>query len=409
MNERKTMKHLTIGIFALLCINCYGQPYSKSWKDLNYASDSFQYHRLDIYLPVIEKPTYPVVISIYGSAWFGNNLKGSDLATFGKALLDAGFAVVTPNHRSSMDAKFPAQIQDIKAVIRFIRTNAAKYQIDTSFIGINGFSSGGHLSALAGTSRFTKQFTVGSTTYDIEGNVGSDTTVSSSVHAVVDWSGPTDLLVLDSCRSTPLHDGANSPESLLIGGSVQDNQDKAMLANPITYIDANDPPFLILHGDADQTVPSCQSTLLFDALQKANVPSQLVLIPNAQHGTGMFSEKYFKMMIDFFTTISGMTAVDVKESKNSSKFSSFSNYPNPFNPSTTIEYSLKDDSIIEIKIFDNFGRLVRSLFKGQSTSGTHNLAWDGRDDNDKQLSSGLYYYQIKSETFSSANKMLLLK
>ena len=403
------MKHLTIGIFALLCINCYGQPYSKSWKDLNYASDSFQYHRLDIYLPVIEKPTYPVVISIYGSAWFGNNLKGSDLATFGKALLDAGFAVVTPNHRSSMDAKFPAQIQDIKAVIRFIRTNAAKYQIDTSFIGINGFSSGGHLSALAGTSRFTKQFTVGSTTYDIEGNVGSDTTVSSSVHAVVDWSGPTDLLVLDSCRSTPLHDGANSPESLLIGGSVQDNQDKAMLANPITYIDANDPPFLILHGDADQTVPSCQSTLLFDALQKANVPSQLVLIPNAQHGTGMFSEKYFKMMIDFFTTISGMTAVDVKESKNSSKFSSFSNYPNPFNPSTTIEYSLKDDSIIEIKIFDNFGRLVRSLFKGQSTSGTHNLAWDGRDDNDKQLSSGLYYYQIKSETFSSANKMLLLK
>ncbi|HOT98729.1 MAG TPA: prolyl oligopeptidase family serine peptidase [bacterium] len=403
------MKHLTIGIFALLCINCYGQPYSKSWKDLNYAGDSFQYHRLDIYLPVIEKPTYPVVISIYGSAWFGNNLKGSDLATFGKALLDAGFAVVTPNHRSSMDAKFPAQIQDIKAVIRFIRTNAAKYQIDTSFIGINGFSSGGHLSALAGTSRFTKQFTVGSTTYDIEGNVGSDTTVSSSVHAVVDWSGPTDLLVLDSCRSTPLHDGANSPESLLIGGSVQDNQDKAMLANPITYIDANDPPFLILHGDADQTVPSCQSTLLFDALQKANVPSQLVLIPNAQHGTGMFSEKYFKMMIDFFTTISGMTAVDVKESKNSSKFSSFSNYPNPFNPSTTIEYSLKDDSIIEIKIFDNFGRLVRSLFKGQSTSGTHNLAWDGRDDNDKQLSSGLYYYQIKSETFSSANKMLLLK
>lgn len=403
------MKRFTIGILTLLCINCYSQQYSKSWKDLNYAGDSFQYHRLDIYLPVIEKPAYPVVISIYGSAWFGNNLKGSDLVTFGKALLDAGFAVVTPNHRSSMDAKFPAQIQDIKAVLRFIRANAAKYQIDTSFIGINGFSSGGHLSALAGTSIFTKQYTVGSTTCDMEGNVGSDTTFSSSVHAVVDWSGPTDLLVLDSCRSTPLHDGANSPESLLIGGSVQDNQDKAMLANPITYIDANDPPFLILHGDADQTVPSCQSTLLFNALQKANVPSQLVLIPNAQHGTGMFSDKYFKMMIDFFTTISGITAVDVKESNNSSKFSTFANYPNPFNPSTTIEYSLKIDSTIEIKIFDNLGQLVRSLFKGPSTSGTHFLTWDGRDDHDKQLSSGLYYYQISSETFSSANKMLLLK
>ena len=403
------MKRFTIGIFTLLCINCFSQQYSKSWKDLNYAGDSFQYHRLDIYLPVIEKPTYPVVISIYGSAWLSNNLKGSDLATFGKALLDAGFAVVTPNHRSSMDAKFPAQIQDIKAVIRFIRANAAKYQIDTSFIGINGFSSGGHLSALAGTSIFIKQYTVGSTTYEIEGHVGSDTTISSSVHAVVDWSGPTDLLVLDSCRSTPLNDGANSPESLLIGGSVQDNRDKAMLANPITYIDANDPPFLILHGDADQTVPSCQSILLFNALQKANVPSQLVLIPNAQHGTGMFSDKYFKMMIDFFTTTSGITAVDVKESNNSSKFSISSNYPNPFNPSTTIEYSLKVDSKIEIKIFDNLGRLVRSLFNGQSTYGTHFLTWDGRDDNGKQLSSGLYYYQIISDTFSSAKKMLLLK
>lgn len=403
------MKSFTLSIFILLCINCFSQQYSKSWKDLNYAGDSFQYHRLDIYLPVVEKPTYPVVISIYGSAWFGNNLKGSDLVTFGKALLDAGFAVVTPNHRSSMDAKFPAQIQDIKAVIRFIRANAAKYQIDTSFIGINGFSSGGHLSALAGTSGFIKQYTVGSTTYDLEGNVGSDTTISSSVHAVVDWSGPTDLLVLDSCRNTPLHNGANSPESLLIGGSVQDNQDKAKLANPITYIDQNDPPFLILHGEADQTVPSCQSTLLFDALQKANVPSQLVLIPNAQHGIGMFSEKYFKIMIDFFTTISEMTAVDVKKSDNPSKFSISSNYPNPFNPSTTIEYSLEVDSKIEIKIFDNLGRPVRSLFNGQSTSGTHLLTWDGRDDNGKQLSSGLYYYQIISETYSSAKKMLLLK
>ena len=407
--KEKNMKCFTITIITLLYINCFSQQYSKSWKDLNYAGDSFQYHRLDIYLPVIEKPTYPVVISIYGSAWLSNNLKGSDLATFGKALLDAGFAVVTPNHRSSMDAIFPAQIQDIKAAIRFIRANAAKYQIDTSFIGINGFSSGGHLSALAGTSIFVKRYMVGSTTFDIEGNVGSDTAISSSVHAVVDWSGPTDLLVLDSCRSTPLNDGANSPESLLIGGSVQDNKDKAVLANPITYIDANDPPFLILHGDADQTVPICQSILLVNALQKANVPSQLVLIPNAQHGTGMFVDKYFKMMIDFFTTKSGITTVDVKQSNNSSKFSISPNYPNPFNPSTTIEYSLKVDSKIEIKIFNNLGQLVRSLFNGQSTSGTHFLNWDGRDDNGKQLSSGPYYYQIISEKYSSTNKMLLLK
>ena len=133
------MKLFTIFVFSLLYINCFSQQYSKSWKDLNYAGDTMIYHRLDIYLPEVEKPTYPAVILIYGSAWFGNNLKGTELATLGKALLDAGFAVVTPNHRSSMDAKFPAQINVIKAVIRFIRANAEKYQIDTSFIGIPAF------------------------------------------------------------------------------------------------------------------------------------------------------------------------------------------------------------------------------------------------------------------------------
>jgi acetyl esterase/lipase len=294
------MKYLTIFILSLLYINCFSQQYSKSWKDLNYVGDTMEYHRLDIYLPEVIKSTYPVVISIYGSAWFGNNLKGSDLSTIGKALLDAGFAVVTPNHRSSFDAKFPAQIQDIKAVVRFIRANAETYQIDTSFIGITGSSSGGHLAVLTGTSGFVKQYTVGSTTFDIEGDIGSYTGFSSSVNAVVDWFGPTDFLVMDSCGSSLNHNAANSPESSLIGGSIQNNKDKCTLANPITYVDENDPPFLILHGDADPLVPHCESELLFNALQNANVSSQYVLVPGAQHGTGMFVEQYLNMMTDFF-------------------------------------------------------------------------------------------------------------
>jgi poly(3-hydroxybutyrate) depolymerase len=199
-----------------------------------------KYHRVDIYLPKVEKPTYPVVISIYGSAWYGNDLKGSDLATLGRALLDAGFAVVTPNHRSSADAKFPAQINDIKAVIRFIRANAETYQIDTSFVGITGSSSGGHLAALAGTSGSVNEYTVGSAIADMEGNVGQYTIYSSSVDAVVDWFGPTNFLVMDSCGSNLVHNAANSPESSLIGGPIQDNKDKCALANPITYVNADD-------------------------------------------------------------------------------------------------------------------------------------------------------------------------
>ncbi|HOU17295.1 MAG TPA: alpha/beta hydrolase, partial [Candidatus Marinimicrobia bacterium] len=119
------MKQISIFIFSLMiCTNCFGQQYSKSWKDLDYGGDEKVYHKMDIYLPQTEKPTYPVVVVIYGSAWFSNNLKETVLSSLGKPLLDAGFAIVTPNHRSSMDAKFPAQINDIKAVIRFIRANA---------------------------------------------------------------------------------------------------------------------------------------------------------------------------------------------------------------------------------------------------------------------------------------------
>ena len=98
---------------------------SQQWKDVNYAGDNQAFHTCDIYLPKEIKDSYPVVIHIYGSAWFSNNSKGmADLGTIVKALLDAGYAVVCPNHRSSMDAKWPAQIHDIKAVIRFVRGEA---------------------------------------------------------------------------------------------------------------------------------------------------------------------------------------------------------------------------------------------------------------------------------------------
>src|SRR3990172_4710816 len=355
------MRRSTIFIFSLIYINCFSQQYSKSWKDLDYAGDTMIYHRLDIYLPKVEKPTYPAVISIYGSAWFSNNSKGADLATLGNALLDAGFAVITPNHRSSTDAKFPAQIHDIKAAIRFIRANAGKYQIDTSFIGITGSSSGGHLAALAGTSGFVKQYTVGPTTYDIEGNLGQDTTFSSSVDAVVDWFGPTNFLPMDSCGSNLVHNAANSPESSLIGGPIQDNKDKCALANPITYVDAKDPPFLILHCDADPLVPHCNSEMLFDALQKAGVPSQFVPVPDAQHGPGLFVEQYYKMMTDFFKTEAGITKVDTGERNIPTKFAVSQNYPNPFNPSTTITFTLPAKSFVTLNILDTLGREVSRL------------------------------------------------
>lgn len=296
------MKYIFYIAAFLFSFHASGQSWSKCWKDINYAGDSMVYHRLDIYLPKVEKPVYPVVISIYGSAWMANNAKGADLSTIGQSLLDAGFAVVVPNHRASWEAKFPAPMNDIKAAIRFVRANAENYQMDTSFVGITGSSSGGNMAAMAGCSRFVKQKSLGNVTVDIEGTVGTFNNFSSSVDAVVDWFGPTNMLKMDSCGGTDfIHNDPQSPASLYIGGPIQENKEKTLLASPTTYVDKNDPPFLIFHGDKDRVVPHCQSELLYETLRKAGVPCQFYLVPNGQHGPGTQVDPYLKMMVDFFT------------------------------------------------------------------------------------------------------------
>lgn len=295
----KPSLYLSAILFAVFGA-CSGQQYSKSWTDIDYAGDDKVYHKLDIYLPETIKPSYPAVVVIYGSAFLSNNSKQAGFKTLGKPLLDCGFAVIAVNHRSSKDSVFPAQINDIKAAIRFIRATGKSYQLDPSFVGVTGYSSGGHLSALTGTSGGVSKFKIDTLSADIEGKVGKYRSFNSSVDAVADWFGPTSFQLMDSCGSQMKHDAPDSPESLLIGGPIQDNTVKCALADPLTYVDANDPPFLILHGDADPLVPYCQSQKLYEKLQRFGVPSQFVLVPGAGHGQGMFEERYFRMMTTFF-------------------------------------------------------------------------------------------------------------
>jgi acetyl esterase/lipase len=297
------MKHLHLFsiLIHFLSFHAFSQQYSSSWKDVNYTGDTTVSHRMDIYLPQEVKEKYPAIVLIYGSAFFGNDMKHIAFETLGAPLLHAGFAVIAINHRSSREAIFPAQIHDVKAAIRFIRAKAQEYQIDTTFIGITGYSSGGHLSAFAGSSGRVGRFSIGNEQVDLEGSTGNYLGFSSSVDAVVDWFGPTDFLIMDSCGSTMTHDAYDSPESILVGGPIHENSDKVKLANPITYVDSDDPPFLIFHGDKDPLVPYCQSEKLYEALQQSRVKSQLVIIPDGKHGPGVFEEKYFGMMVDFFS------------------------------------------------------------------------------------------------------------
>lgn len=276
---------------------------SQQWKDVNYAGDDKAYHTCDIYLPKKEAASYPVVIHIYGSAWFSNNSKGmADLGTIVKSLLDAGYAVVCPNHRSSMDAQWPAQLHDIRAVIRFVRGEAAKYKFDTSFVATSGFSSGGHLSSIAATTSGLKQTKVGTVDIDLEGNVGDYLGESSGVDAACDWSGPVDLTAMDCGEHMTM--GADSPEDVLLKSKLSQEPDKYRSLSAVEYIDPNDPPVIIFHGDKDNVVPNCQGKKFFELLKAVGVKTEATFPAEGGHGgPQMYTDENLKKMVHFLDCV----------------------------------------------------------------------------------------------------------
>ncbi len=296
-------------MIALYLVNCSQKDDNKvdnvenvsyagsEWLDVNYADDGQIYHNLDIHLPNVVQASYKPIVIIYGSAWYANDLKDVAFQTMAKPLMDVGFAVVSINHRSSSDAKYPAQIHDVKAAIRFVRANAEKYNLDPDFIGITGYSSGGHLASLAGTTNGETDYTVGEKTLNLEGNLGNYTATSSKVDAVVDWFGPIDLALMDACENPK---DENSPEAAIIGGKPADNLDMIALLSPNTFIDNSDPDFLVIHGDADYVVLHCQSELFAKSLEEKGLLTDFITVPNGQHGPVTFNETTFKRMADFF-------------------------------------------------------------------------------------------------------------
>jgi len=262
----------------------------KAERDIPYVTNGHRNQVLDVYLPEqpSEKPL-PLLIWIHGGAW----MAGSQANPPVLFLVHKGFAVASIQYRFSKDAIWPAQSYDCKAAIRFLRANAAKYNFDPQRFAVGGDSAGGHLAAFIGTSGDVKE---------MEGDLGN-TNVSSRVQAVVDWFGPTDLTLMgeQAGASTIIkHNDANSPESLLLGGPVQGKKELAKTANPLTYIDKSDPPFLIMHGDKDQLVPHEQSVILAKALIDAGVEVTMKTIPGAAHEDPKFrSPENQRLMEDF--------------------------------------------------------------------------------------------------------------
>lgn len=275
--------------------------YAEKFTDINYADDGQAYHNLDVYLPKVASATgkYPVIIHIYGSAWFSNNSKGmADINTICAELLDAGYAIVTPNHRSSMDAKYPAQINDIKAVVRWVRANADKYKFDTSFIGTSGFSSGAHLASLCAASNGVKIAKKGEAEYDIEGEVGNNKDQSSLVDACCEWSGPIDLMNMDCDGIKKQHP---APEDNLMGFEYPGHEDAFDLLSTVYFVNANTVPMRVCHGEKDNIVPCCQGKELYNTLQAAGAKGcSAVFEPEGGHGFNMYNEENLKAMVKHF-------------------------------------------------------------------------------------------------------------
>jgi acetyl esterase/lipase len=251
-----------------------------------YSNDNQPKHLLDIYLPANASEKIPLVILVHGGGWLSND-KYADIGYMKKtvaAIVSRGFALASIDYRFSTQAVFPAQIQDCNCAISFLYDHAGKYGLDQKRFAVMGFSSGGHLASLLGLSKNN----------NVETFFMPGTSRSFSFRAVVDFYGPSELILF------PGSDDEKSPESLLIGAAPLKRPDLAKAASPVTYVDKNDPPFLIIHGEKDELVSTKHSQLLSAWLSVVGVHNELVIVKDAPHFGGMFDADEVKNRVITF-------------------------------------------------------------------------------------------------------------
>ena len=218
---------------------------------------------LDIYVPQLTGEKPPLVIYLHGGEWeIGTNNGYKEVYSVSRPLIENGYAVAIIDYRLYNEAEFPAQIEDCKTAVRWLRANEENYGFNPEKIGVWGRSIGGHLASLLGTAGDVRGF-----------DVGEHLEHSSRVQAVCNFYGMTDLLDIKG-------------------------------ANPINYISLEVPPFLIVHGEADIEVPLLQSELLYNALKKFTNQVELYILEGEGHGFDIINQEFhqdvYKQVIDFF-------------------------------------------------------------------------------------------------------------
>jgi acetyl esterase/lipase len=295
-SQSRTLKiALTLVFMVLLSPFVSAQNTYTTYSNLSYVDDGNLRHKLDLYVPNGAGSPVPLIIWIHGGGWqSGDKQLGPNSHPLRYAR--NGYAVASINYRLSDEAIFPAQIHDAKAAIRWLRANAAQYNLDVTRFGAWGSSAGGHLASLLGTSNDVPL---------LEGTVGGNLQYSSSVQAVVDWYGPTDFLQMDAQLTqngcpNPNHNSPNSAESRLMGCAIQTCPEAVQRANPMTYVTRDDPPFFIEHGTADCTVAPGQSQIFQNLLQSSGHDSSLTILQGAGHGGPLFIAESNLLLVDAF-------------------------------------------------------------------------------------------------------------
>ncbi|WP_294147476.1 alpha/beta hydrolase [uncultured Clostridium sp.] len=225
--------------------------FSRSYTNLPYSCGSAA-QKLNIVLPNEGEGPYPVIVFIHGGGWLTGDKNHVQTQQIYR-LLYAGYAVCCINYRLSDEAKWPLPLHDCKAAVRFLRANAAKYNLDTERIGVAGNSAGGHLAAMMGTTNGDAQYedlTMGCADF------------SSSVQAVFVWFGAYDFTSwAEDCINTypdRSFDYESGAEAFMFGHSLKEHPERLKDASPICHLDSRTAPFYVEHGTGDHVIPYCQ-------------------------------------------------------------------------------------------------------------------------------------------------------
>lgn len=270
-----------VALFLSGCVHSLPKSVATQ-KNLEYSRVTGKPLLLDLYTPREVSGKLPVLVWIHGGSWRYGSKDPCPLAFIAASNL----AIVSLNYRLSGEAPFPAQLEDCKAAIRWLRAHANTYHLDPERIGVFGASAGGHLAALLGTTANVPE---------LEGKFRENLAFSSRVQAVLAFYPPTDLdalVVRPFARRNPRSDVGR-----LLGGALEKNRDRAALANPMRYISKDTPPFFIMHGERDRLVPISQSELLNEALKQAGVEVVFAPVPGKGHGIGAPPEVAHDIMI----------------------------------------------------------------------------------------------------------------